>query len=88
MTLSAINNTIDEERTCTTCNFKNVDIIRVYAYNIEIDIDPNKVSTDRKIIEFNFMYSGSKNKNLLGIRNQQHVVENVGIWTGLKKIKI
>ena len=88
MTLSAINNTIDEERTCTTCNFKNVDIIRVYAYNIEIDIDPNKVSTDRKIIEFNFMYSGSKNKNLLGIIDQQHVVENVFIWTGLKNIKI
>ena len=88
MTLSAINSTIDEERQCGTCNFKNVDIIRVYAYNIEIDIDPNKVSTDMKYIEFNFMYSGSKKKNLLGTKNQQHAVEKVFIWTGLDKIKI
>ena len=85
-TLSVINNTIDEKRQCQTCNFKNVDIIRVYAYNIEIDIDPNKVSTDRKNIEFNFMYSGSKKKNLLGTKNQHHTVKNV--YSRIGKIKI
>ena len=75
MTLSVINNTIDEERQCKLCNFKNVDIICVYAFNIEIDIDPNKLSTDRKEIEFNFMHAGSKKKSLVGTKYEKRIIK-------------
>ena len=74
ITLSAIKNAIDEEQQCKICNFKNIDIIRVYAYNIDIDIDPNEVSTDRKEIEFNFMYAGSNKKSLLGRKTEQRTM--------------
>ena len=75
MTLSVINNTIDEERQCKLCNFKNVDIICVYAFNIEIDIDSNKLSTDRKEIEFNFMHAGSKKKSLVGTKYEKRIIK-------------
>lgn len=74
ITLSVIKNIIVEKKRCKTCNFKNVDIIRLYAFSIDIDIDPEKILNYNKNIEFYFMYAGSKKTSLLGTKTVSHSV--------------
>ena len=74
LTMETINDIVKESRN-EQDSFNNIDIIRVYAYNIDVDIDPNKVILAGKKIEMNYMHLGSTEPNIIGTKTEQKTLQ-------------
>ena len=74
LTMETINDIVKESRN-EQDSFNNIDIIRVYAYNIVVDIDPNKVILAGKKIEMNYMHLGSTEPNIIGTKTEQKTLQ-------------
>ena len=72
--METINDIVKESRN-EQDSFNNIDIIRVYAYNIDVDIDPNKVILAGKKIEMNYINLGSTEPNIIGTKTEQKTLQ-------------
>ena len=71
LAMSAIKNIIDRESNNEPDSFNHVDIIRVYAYIVEVDIEPSNVILAGKKIEINYMYLGSSETSIIGVKTEK-----------------
>ena len=74
LTMTTINHIVKESRK-EPDSFKNIDIIRVYAYNIDVDIEPDNVIFAGKKIEMNYMHVGSTEPNIIGTKTEQKLLQ-------------
>ena len=70
LAMSTIRDIIDRESSNEPDSFNHVDVIRVYAYNMEVDIEPSNVIFAGKKIEINYMYLGSSETSI-GVKTEK-----------------
>ena len=71
LAMSTVKDIIDRESSNEPDSFNHVDIIRVYAYNMNVDIEPSNVIFTGKKIEINYLYLGSSETSIVGVKTEK-----------------